>query len=58
MNNIYTVSGRDLTRFLREIEARVGEIDAIHLHPREDGIAIKVNEGMWTPTLGTVREVG
>ncbi|MEV4575951.1 hypothetical protein AB0K16_22165 [Nonomuraea jabiensis] len=50
---IIELRGYELQALLQEITPTDG-ISVIRFDTREDGIAIKVNEAMWSPTMGTV----
>lgn len=60
MDNITILEGNDLRELLDQIAARdgFGTIHTLRIHQREDGVAYKVNGGMWSPTIGRRADAG
>lgn len=61
MDNITIMEGIELDAFLTGLGADViarRDIHTIRFHQREDGIAIKINSGMWSPTIGRRADSG
>ena len=46
------LSGHELRAFLRELAGNRGSVQMLRFECRHDGIAVKINGGMWSPTLG------
>lgn len=51
-NSIYIVTGPDLEMIAHAFRTRSPE--TLRLEFRRDGVVVKFDGGMWTPTLGTV----
>jgi len=61
MDNITILDDLDLSALLtalRAIDTPRGSVYKLSFHQREDGIAIKVNEGGWSPTIGRRADAG
>lgn len=54
MDNITILDGADLDRFISFLllSKERGEVYRLRINQREDGMAYKVNEGCWSPTIG------
>lgn len=51
------IDGHDLSALLTALRAH-GDIARLRIDFREDGVAIKINEGMWSPTVGRRADSG
>jgi hypothetical protein len=52
---IYEIDGNELDHLLsviRAIESNGDTVHTLHLNPRANGVAIKINEGMWSAPMG------
>jgi hypothetical protein len=54
------LEGTDLARLVRVLneQSKAGRLTKVTFETRSNGMAYKVNELMWTPTIGTVRPRG
>lgn len=52
------VEGTDLAWLVRRLNSlsKDGRLTHLTIDQRPDGVAFKVNEEMWTPTVGRVRK--
>ena len=59
MDNITIMEGPELRSLLASLGVEnPAEIHTLRLHQRPDGIAIKINSGTWSPTLGRRADAG
>lgn len=54
------LEGTDLAALVRALDyySKKGALRSLTVDVRQRGMAYKVNENMWTPTIGTVRPRG
>lgn len=52
---ITALTGTDLAALVRTLNERskAGKLHTLRIHQRPDGVMYKVNEGEWTPVLGS-----
>ncbi len=57
MQNII-LEGRDLANLIATLNrvSKAGQLTKVTFDVRSNGMAYKVNEQMWTPTIGRVRD--
>lgn len=60
MQTIAILQGSDLAEFLANLGIDLAEtkIDTLRIDQRGNGIAVKVNGDMWSPTLGRRADAG
>lgn len=59
MSKVIVITGSDLRELLGALDeptANGREVYKISVDPRGERVAVKVNEGMWTASLGSVTE--
>lgn len=58
MSKNIILEGTDLSNLVRTLNrlSRAGRLTTLTVDVRSDGMAYKVNEHMWTPTIGRVRD--
>lgn len=61
---IYTIDGHDLAALLNDIKNREEKrtdwdrrITSLRIEPRRHGVSVKINEGMWSPTIGRAEDI-
>lgn len=61
MDNITILEGNDLDRFLDTLGVHPSvrkHFHTLRINQREDGLALKVNSGVWSPTIGRRADSG
>lgn len=52
---VFIIDGPELAELLAAIKRRANhEIEALRIKPREDGVELKIDGAVWTPTIGRV----